>query len=984
VYTWQITAGPGQFKDGRKRDGGESVIYFPPENLSVGEHRVSILTAINDEFGKGDDGENTGRIEMKIKRRADDPEHYYIDFRITRFRVPPTPPEPPVPDCPCRIAIEWLEGAEITHSMIEPEGTEVLCPNCTDTWIAQGTDTDDLLVVCDDDLPACGDDRRLLRHIPDAVIHNWFALHGMYLGGNTGSKVLYKSPPQAPPGPLPNEKITLRTQDSRTQYTDDEPEKIEEWINLIEVDLVAHKPKVIDPAESAISEEDEETKGVQTFVNLDNDDRDTLYDTATTDVEIADEDEMVKLKLRLKPKELDRGIVRLRAVRGAGDIMVWREPNKRDPYMLGTGLRVPRDFQVQGDYLETTLYVEGITAHTQQRQTKLRMTYDGAECGEDEVTITILGIDKIEWEGKNNSLNHDNTLTDDPNHRGPGNAALNPTAVRVFPGARLVGGAIEARPRNKVDVKATLTVEPIEPVKIYFDSFDVDDPTSRFAPVDDETNERDNRGLPVSGAFEGEVGGVREQEFDAKEETMEFKVTMQPGDNFRIVGNGDKDFLADLENKESTLGAAQDNKLRIINKNIVGSPQQKEIREATHYASKILTVWRFLHIEVDSMGTVEGNEVSGEIVRMDPADSSTATKVYVNRVLDDGSRDLSLSATWKGRFEKGTLTVAGTRIIRNLDGNGFNFFQKNSGLDITPLNFSAIDNDSFWNSTMSGTITKITRSGGAWVFTLNPNESSVDWSDFDGGTITIAEGDAMRIVGVSSTDNTVEVNSFVIPFTAVDDDTVSGDVRAPVTNGIAPVYAKAYIVPLFDTGKDNSDSPFHVNTEVAELEAHVNAGKQAPKSLERCWIVTITGIYQTYRGGIPVPTWSYGGDNDPDKEGTHRAAAMRRVHGLVYSMESVRDWIATPAALDGGNATDPASAGRQTREQEILNHEIGHLFGLDHPDGHRSMPREPNGGVMNASCCPPDDPTPGVDTRGATHFTETSLDKIRRRRHPGN
>jgi hypothetical protein len=320
---------------------------------------------------------------------------------------------------------------------------------------------------------------------------------------------------------------------------------------------------------------------------------------------------MVKATLILEPAALT-GTAKLSATAGAADVKFWTAANKGTEYAAGSALAVPGGFTAAGKTLTKDLWVEGVSPHTAQRGTKLRFDYDDASGfqGHDRASLTILGIDRIQFVGKNNSRNDDNTLDADPNWP----AGLAPGSVRVFPDARVAaaGGAIEAAARDKVDVKVTLTVAPIEPVKFYFRSFDVDDPTSAAAPLDDETKDEDNRGtVPArEGAFPGAVGGVKEVTFDGKEKTFEFQVTMQPGDNFRIVGNGDRKFLLDLANPDSTLGADNADKQRIINKNITGTAAEKEIRDVSHYASdRVLTVWRFLHVERDHMAAQGAAEV---------------------------------------------------------------------------------------------------------------------------------------------------------------------------------------------------------------------------------------------------------------------------------------------------------------------------------------------------------------------------------------
>lgn len=990
VYNWQILEGPGNFHNGQRDDQGEAVIYIPPDNLALGEHRVIIKTEIEDEGKKGPDEKRSGTIRMLVKKKENDADHYYIDFEVVPFPAVDTPQEPPPQACDCVITTRWEEGGAVAHNIVKPDDGFMMCTEKVDTWIGQGPDDDILQIICTD--PECGTDIEPLT-IEDPLTHMWSAQHGNYLDGNTGKKVLYKSPPEVPRGPIPNELIMMDSQDSGEQYADRKPDTVKKRIIIAEIDLVIHKPPVIDPAESEIPEEEEFKKGSQTFVNMDNDDDGARFDTGTTDVSIAGEDEMVKLILRLKPKDLDRGNVRLEAATGAEYIKVWKEANKTTEYVLGSPLVVPNDFRVEGDFLITNLYVEGIKHHTDQRQTQLRMVYSEIPDCPDEVALTIIGIEKIEWIGKNNSLNDDNTLTADTNFP----AGLGVKAWRVFPDARLIGGAIEVSPRDKVDVKATLTVKPIEAVKIYFDSFDVDDPSIDHPPVDDETVPEDNR-EPVlalkAGQFTAEAGGILEQDFDDQEETFEFQVTHQPGDNFRVVGNGDRDFLSDLENNDN-LWAGNDDKLRITNKFIGGATAvDKEIREPAHYASDVLTVWRFLHVEVDSMGAVTGNEVSGEIVDMTPKDSAIANKLFVNNNLDDGSKNLSdvpIPPIPKeyGRFENGILTIPTRLGTLNIQGNGADFVQGAAVLNMVPVSFSAIDNDWFGNSTMLGTITHITHNGTHWVLMLNitnANPAVVDWPDFVGGTISAAGGSNVGIVATSAVTSSVEVRELHIPYTLKDDDTLIGDVPDPDVTGIAVTYAPVYIVPLFDTGKNTPAAPFVVNSHGVGQRFQIEANRGAPKSEHRCWVVSALGAYQMSQdiyaplaGAVGLAQHERAGDNDPDSEGTDRARAWRITHGLIMGEESIRDWIATPA-LQGPGGVDPAGGGRQTRRQEILNHEIGHLFGLNHPDGFIG-PFDPQGGVMAPSCCPPDNPA--QKTRGISTFTERSQDIIRDRLRPG-
>jgi len=74
----------------------------------------------------------------------------------------------------------------------------------------------------------------------------------------------------------------------------------------------------------------------------------------------------------------------------------------------------------------------------------------------DEVGLTILGIERIEWVGRGNSVYDDDNLYPEPNWP----SGVVPGSIRVFPGARAVGGVVGSAARDIVDVRVTLSVAP--------------------------------------------------------------------------------------------------------------------------------------------------------------------------------------------------------------------------------------------------------------------------------------------------------------------------------------------------------------------------------------------------------------------------------------------------------------------------------------------------------------------------------------------
>lgn len=744
------------------------------------------------------------------------------------------------------------------------------------------------------------------------------------------------------------------------------------------INLVVHRPKRIDPAESEVPHDKKLTVGGQTFENLDNDDSGSSGFDLNKNTVAGGDDELLKVRIQL-PAEVDlEGRVRLEVTEGAENVRLWTLDTKTLELGRSNELQVADFADVPGGK-EYTLYVEGIQAHTTPQGTTLRARFltNSMTLSEDKAAITVLGLAGLAWEGKFNSVANLNWADDgvnhpldpDPNWPTALTGALS-QAVRVFPDARIITplGQI-GPPRNKVTVKARLSVAPTEPVKFQFRSFDVDDPTADQDLVDDDISvavAEDNRGIVPARAGKlvgSDAKGVLEVTFNAgeAEKSFEFETTMQPGDNFRVVGSFDPKFIGDLVNDDYAPYCAR---LNDAKQQIFHPSNSLPILKPQAYGTPTLTVWRFLHLELDTMSVVVTNLMQGVITNV----NLVRTQAVVSASLDDSSPNLDFGGL--GRFERGTLRLADTHDIGPLDGNGVYYFNRGAGLDPTavPLPFEA---DGFLGSLdvpVRGTVTNLHAVGGVLRgLDLKFTEGNMEFIRPGRSEIRIGGGPSMKI-GMTNAAS-VEVDLLRIPFVVTDDDAIKTLLPPHNTAGIAPIWAPAYVLPVFDAIWD-SIVPFHPNSADADQAAHLLSGKGAPMSTNSFWIITILNAYQT----------GLASDNDPDTEGTDRGVSHLLINAVILCMESIRDWTATPVAKDGGNATDPAGPGRQLRIQEILNHEIGHQFGQNHPDG-KVTPLEPNGGVEAASCCPPDNPA--SNTRGASTFTRTGLDKIRRTKTPG-
>ncbi|GIW80813.1 MAG: hypothetical protein KatS3mg105_2620 [Gemmatales bacterium] len=502
------------------------------------------------------------------------------------------------------------------------------------------------------------------------------------------------------------------------------------------IDLQIFRAEVIDPNQTQVEH-------AQTWVDLDDDDLDGVYDNKDTRIEGITDNELVRIKLVSKTNKGTISLVPLspdgkREPDRGNDpnfhVRFWtsgtRFVDKGEPrtrYDAGTPLKVAEEFEKVGNVFVKTLWVEGVTEHTDESPfTILRMTHSETK-EQDDVKITVLGLKSIEWVGRGNSVNDDNTLDKDPNFVQDASKE-NPQelvrgGLRVFPGARLVNGQVEANPRNTVGVKVTLSVKPVEPVKVFFKAFDVDDPSFEEGPVDsnDAGNpgtapQGDNRDsanptgkfLPDANNGKKVVGEVLEKEFADKTGEFTFQVPMQPGDNIRIVANGDSQILnfayanndAAL-NQGATVAERNINKQKIThdNQDLSKPIKDREMQQPDKYASKVLTVWRRLYVEVDDMGRVAGNTVRGQTVRVfaDPDKSKQQTTILTDVVFQDREQVGNVNRFQGGKF---TQDVGGRQrvfdvIDSNFVGNRLVLRVKNIG-NVRPIQgraFTLVDDD---------------------------------------------------------------------------------------------------------------------------------------------------------------------------------------------------------------------------------------------------------------------------------------------------
>jgi hypothetical protein len=317
---------------------------------------------------------------------------------------------------------------------------------------------------------------------------------------------------------------------------------------------------------------------------------------------------------------------------------------------------------------------------------------------------------------------------------------VNPNAgggMRIFADRPTPTSPVE----NRVRIRARIS--PAVPMLggVYFQVYDVDDSSSNIAPLDDETIGFDNKGmwtqLPLAGV-NADTNGIAE---------TVFTVSMQPGDNFRAVATISNGFF-------NGIAAIQDDG---INARLTNTAHGALVPAAN--VSGLLTVWRRLHVEVDSMAAVTNNQVTGSITAISgnaTAATNLALSVNLRTGLTPPDNSPNLSAgTGNGRFENGWIRVGAVAAQSGVNGNGDTFVSNAGGFSLpAEIVFGG-------NTVNAGQAVSLAGS----VFGVSAGLGAVNYA---GGTLRVA-GTTFTITANSASNVTVS-GTPVLPFVLHDDD----------------------------------------------------------------------------------------------------------------------------------------------------------------------------------------------------------------------
>jgi hypothetical protein len=271
------------------------------------------------------------------------------------------------------------------------------------------------------------------------------------------------------------------------------------------------------------------------------------------------------------------------------------------------------------------------------------------------VTTPELTLENIEFE----LISTDSPALDENPNIGGGQ--------RIFPDDNTPGDTA-----NRQQIRVTARVSNNIPnVRVYFGNFDVDDPTTD--PIIDTNGNQggDNNGN-VGGNSAGQLNLPSAVTNNSGVATVNFTVTRQPGDNFVIA--------AALEDE---IGNITVNGTDLMNGNVaLGDCDGTE----TICRSEMLTVWRRLHIEVDSMGNVSGNLVSGAVPNEVRVRRNETAIVALNNTLE------------VNRFENGRFVLGGPSLeVLSNTANTITVRNNNQPTVYAPANsqFQLYDDDDF-------------------------------------------------------------------------------------------------------------------------------------------------------------------------------------------------------------------------------------------------------------------------------------------------
>jgi len=409
-----------------------------------------------------------------------------------------------------------------------------------------------------------------------------------------------------------------------------------------------------------------------------------------------------------------------------------------------------------------------------------------------------------------------------------------------------------------------------------------------------------------------------------RQTSITLTVSMQPGNNYRaaasVIREAVQTQIDQADADDLSVYAGDDGKV-YRNGDFAGY-------QVPVVWSQMLTVWRRLHVELDSMGPVTDNKIDSPFTGI-VGTGTALTEINGLYSLDDVSANLDKTPPGNGRFENGTLVVGDvqfTTAIGPITANGSNrvVFPPAS---IAGLPFSAVDNDEWGNGTISRTITEVVESGINFVWTLNvtaQNEFPVDWPDFVGGTFSIGEASDVPIIAAGAAASQLTTSALNIRCTVHDDDDDTLLPKLPDVSTMADAYAPAYVVPVYDVGDNNMNVPFVLNLPNPNAVFDAQDWDSRSENAHGFWVAYILmGFQGTFLKDVDPDSEfpAYGETVDPEGGSTIFIEVHGAHEGVANPVTEEQDSVAheTGHAV-GDSGTEPVTDGNSNFFAEYLQH----------------------------------------------------------------
>lgn len=630
---------------------------------------------------------------------------------------------------------------------------------------------------------------------------------------------------------------------------------------------------------------------------------------------------------------------------------------------------------INGNVTEQDVKIKGVAQSSQKDNMSIEATLNGNPAVVASRNFTVAVITELYFQ------KFDPDSSDVTTNPGNGQAGSN-EGDRIFPDRNSPLDTTVDRSWVKVNAK----VLPVGAgYKVFFGSFDLDDPSANVSPID--TNGvlgNDNNGR-VNGSRSGDftippsgyactdhitgppsdpVSKVACTTASDGTATAVFKTTMQPGDNFTVAATFSSDYR-DAMVIDNFDGKQLHNALGLQ----IHISKLANLQETAGIRTRMLTIWRRLHIEVDSMGLGHDNyfrdTISGSYtlprnrpetmnitttglepnrfqngrmelawitnvlqVASNTANSVTVTNTTASPITLANNVNFQLSSSSNTRNVLGTIPVGQTinpsqtvtlavttqPLEVNLFGNGELF--------ITPVIKSVRVNSNTANSV------NVTNTGTLSIAVANgTNFRLYDDDDFDDLDGTNVDGDEAEDIPVPNTDMVQDSETTCI---------VGSDGKV---SNLCNVLLPAYIVPKYDLTGSGDNILFSRNVTDADItniyNAHFdNRGTEASSDF---WTIYLLGGYQWI---LPTTNSPEDWDADPDLDAvahTGNSFAFAKVdalNGIGVTMFTELNRSREQDNINVFNSVvNPTVAMWQNRPvgaKYTVAHELGHLFYGEH------------------------------------------------------